>query len=145
MYYFRFNQSFIINFENRFIMETPGFFQQFFGIMGPFRWPMIIIFIFVIALILIKVYDIYILKDPDQKIRKKWINAILFWGSFNLALGILCQLIGLWQVFRIIEQVQDISPTMILGGFLSSFSSVIFGLVTFLVAGLGWFGLRLKI
>jgi len=35
-------------------METPGFFQQFFGIMGPFRWPMIIIFIFVIALILIK-------------------------------------------------------------------------------------------
>jgi hypothetical protein len=126
-------------------METPGFFQQFFGIMGPWKVPMIILFFFVIALILFKVYDIYINPKADTSTKRRWLNAILFWGSINLALGILAQLTGMWQVFKIIETVPDISPVMVISGFIGSFSSVIFGLVTLVIAAVSWFGLKSKI
>jgi len=124
-------------------METQSFIQQFFGMMGPWKWPMILLFFLVIILIIYKAYDI--LFNPKAKQKARGLNAILFWGSISLAAGILCQLSGMWEVFRILEQAPDISPTMVLGGFLGSFSSIIFGLITLIIAALGWFGLKSRI
>ncbi len=62
-------------------------------------------------------------------------------GLFGLICGILWQMIGLYQAFGAIQQVESISPAMLAGGLRVSTISTIYGMLIFLLAYLVWFGL----
>lgn len=110
--------------------------------MGIYRWPMILIFFVVLILILKKLVDLYVMRDLSQKKVRWGINAIIFWGGLGLALGLLGQVNALWLALQEIMEASDISPTIVLIGYYLSFSTTFFGLMTFIVAALGWWLLR---
>lgn len=119
-------------------METLNGFQKFFMFMGPWKWIMIFMALIVIILIAKKVYDLLIKRNGNTR----YLNAILFWGGITALLGIIGQLSGYWFVLNEIMEAPDISPPLLLTGYLSSFVTPLFGLVVFLISGICWWILK---
>ncbi len=67
--------------------------------------------------------------------RLKYIKTI---GTFGMVSGILGQLIGLYQVFGVLEAVGDLSQSIISGGLKVSLIPSIYGLLIFLLSLLFW-------
>lgn len=117
---------------------------EFFMFMGPFKAPMIIIALLVIALIIKKSIDILIrYKNPALNV-KEHLDSILFWGKFALILGILGQITGIYSALGEIINASDINPQIIMIGFKGSFNSTIFGFFVLLFALLSWYLLKLR-
>lgn len=70
-----------------------------------------------------------------------YLNHIKSVGLFALVLGILAQLMGLYQAFSVIEQAGDISPALLAGGLKVSMITTIYGMTIFVLSYLIWFGL----
>lgn len=70
----------------------------------------------------------------------KYIKSI---GLFTMITGILGQLIGLFSAFTIIEEVMDISPSIIAGGLKISLITTLTGLTFYLISIIIWFLLDL--
>ena len=66
-------------------------------------------------------------------------------GLFGLMVGILEQLIGLYQAFIAIEMVGEISPAMLAGGIKVSMISTIYGMIIYVISYLIWLGLSTKL
>lgn len=119
-------------------IETLNGFQKFFFFMGPWKWIMIFVALIVLILIAIKIYDLLLKRNGNTR----YLNAILFWGGVTALLGIISQLSGFWMVLNEIMKAPDISPPLLLTGYLSSFVTPLFGLVVFLVSAICWWVLR---
>lgn len=126
-------------------METEGFFEQIFMWLGPFKYLLILVALIVIVLIVKKVIELFFLKNLSEERQRSGINSILFWGGFGLALGIFAQLSGLWVALQEIIHASDISPAIVIIGFLGSFVSTLAGLFILMVASLSWWLLRIKL
>jgi hypothetical protein len=106
---------------------------------------MIIVAVVIIVLIIKKVIELFFLPNLDSK-KKAWgLNAILFWGSFNFIFGIYVQTAGLWAALKEIITAPDLSPPIMIMGFLGSFMSTLFGAATLVVAALCWWLLRARL
>ena len=66
-------------------------------------------------------------------------------GLFALMLGVLGQMIGLFDAFRAIEQMGSVSPAMLAGGLKVSMITTLYGLLIAVVAYLVWLGLSLRL
>lgn len=60
-------------------------------------------------------------------------------GLFSLIIGILGQLIGLFNAFSVIEQASSISPSVIYGGIKVSMIPTFYGILIYLLSILLWF------
>lgn len=121
-------------------METTSKFLQFFMFMGPWKWPLILLALIVFVLICFKFYEYFIARKPSSH----YLDAILFWGSFSAIVGITGQVSGLWEALNMIIEAADVSPSMVLIGFLSSFVTTLFGLFILVFAAICWWGLKYK-
>lgn len=119
-------------------LETLNGFQRFFFFMGPWKWIMILLAVIVIILIAVKKYEFLI----RRKANPKHLNAILFWGCTTALLGIVAQFSGFWMTLNEITKAPDISPPILLTGYLSSFVAPLFGLIVLLVSAISWWVLR---
>lgn len=122
-------------------METPNYFSQFFMWLGPYKWPMLLLSVLVILLVVKKAIELMI---PGLTYRQKasGINAILFWGSISMALGIFSQTVSLWAALREIMAADDISPVIVLIGYYGSFISTLLGTATLIFSALAWWLFR---
>ncbi|MFY0653417.1 MAG: MotA/TolQ/ExbB proton channel family protein [Cyclobacteriaceae bacterium] len=66
-------------------------------------------------------------------------------GLFALVVGILGQLIGLFEAFKYIEIAKDISPAMMAGGIKVSMITTLYGFLIYVISFLIWFGLSFKL
>ena len=111
---------------------------SFIASMGPFKWVMFIIAAIVIA----DVIFLSILKFSNSGVEgqrfKNGLSGLLVLGSMNAVVGMLLQITGIWQALSAIIVAADVSPTIIMEGLKASFSTTIFGLVTFVIAALAW-------
>jgi biopolymer transport protein ExbB/TolQ len=121
-------------------METTNSLQQFFMFMGPWKWVMILLAIAVTGFIINALYQ-YLYRKSQKK---GALNSILFWGSITLCVGLIAQITGIWQALTEIMKARDISPPMVLIGFMSTFTTTLFGLIVFIVSALCWWGLKFK-
>jgi hypothetical protein len=64
-------------------------------------------------------------------------------GLFIFITGILGQLVGLVEAFKIIEEVGDISPSIMAGGLKVSMITTLYGMLIYLISILIWFVLDL--
>ena len=87
------------------------------------------------------IYDLVKKKKTTGKLKKEN-EVILFTGSFAFLLGVLGQVIGLFQALGVMETVKDISPSMLAGGLRVSFIAPLYGLALFVISGLLWFVFR---
>lgn len=60
-------------------------------------------------------------------------------GLFAMIIGILGQLIGLYDAFAAIEKMGDISPSMVYGGIKVSMITTLYGIFIYLVSLILWF------
>lgn len=65
-------------------------------------------------------------------------------GVLALVLGILFQLMGLYQMFSAIEQMGDVSPVILAGGLKVSMISTVYGVIIFVLSYLIWMALDYK-
>ena len=65
-------------------------------------------------------------------------STLLVLGSMNAIVGMLGQIMGIWFALAAILQAADINPDMVMGGLMATFTTTIYGLVTFIVALIAW-------
>ena len=75
---------------------------------------------------------------PDDKVFRESLNALLVVGSFNLALGMVGQITGIWAMIDAIMEAGDINLEIVFTGIKVSFGTTILGLATFILAVLVW-------
>ena len=66
-------------------------------------------------------------------------------GLLALVMGILGQLIGFFEAFKVIEAAGDISPAMIFGGLKVSMITTLYGFFIYILSFLIWLGLSMKL
>ncbi len=106
---------------------------------GPvFTIPMSIILL--VALVFIARTFAFIQSGDTQKLAQagKEVNWIKYLGILCLGLGLLGQLIGLYQAFQYIEQAGSVAPALLIGGIRVSSITTIYGLVVFLICYASW-------
>jgi biopolymer transport protein ExbB/TolQ len=106
--------------------------------MGPYKIPLAIVLLIVLALI---IYSTYLkiqknTRNPDMF--QKSLNTLLVLGSFNLALGMIGQITGIWDAIDAIKAAADINLDILFTGIKISFGTTIFGLATFMIAIIAW-------
>jgi len=93
---------------------------------GPlFMGLLTIIFVLLIVAILME------FKGKSQFYSLSLIKEI---GILALVVGLFGQLIGLYQMFGVVEQIGDISPTLLIGGLKVSLISTLYGLLILIIA-----------
>lgn len=81
-------------------------------------------------------------KNVDRETTfRHYLTHIKSVGLFSLVVGILSQLIGLYQAFSAIEQAGSISPALLAGGLKVSMITTIYGMSIFVLSYLLWLGL----
>ena len=66
-------------------------------------------------------------------------------GLFSMITGIFGQLTGFYQAFSAIEQVGDISPTLVYGAIKVSMITTLYGILIYLISILLWFLLSIYV
>ena len=122
-------------------MESQSALQNFIMFLGPFKWPLFILTAVILVYAIIKTNHYFIQNRPI----KKGLNAILFWGMVTAALGLTGQISGIWVALNSIIAAPDISPQLVLIGFLSSFGTTLYGLTAGLFSALVWWGMRYRL
>lgn len=79
-------------------------------------------------------------QNENSKIANR-LSLIKSVGLFAFVVGIFAQLIGLFEAFGAIQQMGDVSPSMLAGGFQVSLITNLYGIAIFLFSYLMWFGL----
>ena len=78
----------------------------------------------------------------DANRRLSYIKQV---GLLALMVGLLGQLIGLYEAFRAIEIVQDVSPAILIGGLKVSMITTLYGLFIYIVGLLLALGISTQI
>ena len=105
---------------------------------GPYKIPLAGIFLIVLILIIYALYLKVRKAEPDHQALQRSLNTLLVVGSFNLALGMVGQITGIWDAIDAIKAAGDINPDIVMTGIKISFGTTIFGLATFMLAALAW-------
>ena len=74
----------------------------------------------------------------QDKLSKKGLGLILLFGSLAIVTGFLAQAIGLIMAFDVIEQVGDISPSLVAGGLKVSMIAPVYGTFIFILSLILW-------
>jgi len=123
-------------------MEHTSFLNQFFMWFGPYKFPMLLLALIVVVLIIIKTVDLLFIRSLSEPRKKRWLNSILFWGAVGLVFGMFAQTASLWVALQEIIHAKDLSPPIIIMGFLGSFAPTLFGLLILLIAAIAWWLLK---
>jgi hypothetical protein len=106
--------------------------------LGAFKIPLITVSLLVLVLIILLIFDTFVIKGINDERRKQSMQALLVLGSMNAALGMLGQIMGIWYALAAILQAADISPAIVIEGLQASFGTTYFGFITFIVAFVFW-------
>lgn len=108
---------------------------------GKMMWPLLVIGI---AILILAVRAAWSLRSGDIALvdAERRRHAILFWGVLSAVLGFLGTVIGIVMATRAIAMAGETEARLVLSGFGITLTTLIFGLVIFLVASVLWFALR---
>jgi hypothetical protein len=109
---------------------------------GGISFMLPIYMLYAVNLVLVAILFIGYFRKPPRKNAKKMSEAILFFGSFALLLGILGQSVGIMQALDAIEVASDISLSLMAGGFKVSMLAPMYGFMLFIISFIVWFVYR---
>ena len=110
-----------------------------------FMSVLFLILLSVIILSVIGFMQAYGKQSPNLSRLTNIVLAIRFLGGFAPVWGILGQGIGIYQACIAIQEMQDVSPALLAGGFQVSMITALYGLVIFLVSRIFWYILKSKL
>jgi hypothetical protein len=109
---------------------------------------MSVLFLLLVAIIILSVIgfiQVYGNSSPNLIRLKNVVLAVKFLGGFAAVWGILGQGIGIYQACIAIQEIQDVSPALLAGGFQVSMITALYGIVIFLLSHIFWFILKTRI
>jgi hypothetical protein len=112
--------------------------------MGGPLFMSILSFLFLIVIVLSgwKMYQLFLsIPEPDRR-KKRGIPEILQIGTFALFIGILGQVIGLFDAFKAMEGMEKIPLPLLAGGLKVSTITTLWGSAIFGVSAIFWFVLK---
>jgi len=115
-------------------------------IMGGWQF-MSILFVLLVMIIILSVTGFIQAfgKSSPNLIRLKNVAlAVKFMGGLAAVWGILGQGIGIYQACIAIQEVQDVSPALLAGGFQVSMITALYGIMIFLLSHIFWFILKTR-
>jgi hypothetical protein len=112
--------------------------------MGFTRWPLTISLVAVLVLTLYASARLFRSGARADLRTRAFVDAILFWGGFALAWGVLGTLIGITIAAQAIEAAGNISTSLVWGGIKVALLTSEFGMLILVVAALVWFGLQFR-
>jgi hypothetical protein len=115
---------------------------EFFRSSGPWGIVLTLLFLLNFGLILWCLVSLLGKGGKTGLALRSRINAILFWGVFGAAVGLLGQAMGIYLALRVVSTAPEISPPVVMEGFAISFLTTIAGLLLLLGSGLAWMVLR---
>ncbi len=115
---------------------------EFIRFSGPWGIVLTLLFLLNIGLVLWSLVTLLGGNGQVGPALRRRINAILFWGVFGAAVGLLGQATGIYLALRTISAAPAISPPVVMEGFAISFLTTIAGLLLLLGSGLAWMALR---
>lgn len=111
---------------------------------GILMWPLILMGIVVLLLAAKKVNDLYFKDGLSKAQLEKGINAIIFWGSFSIILGVFAHFLGVYNAMQAISQAPSVSPQIVAGGYAVSIITILTGLFIFMISAIFWLVFRSK-
>jgi hypothetical protein len=109
---------------------------------------MTVLFIILVAVIVLSVIGLilaYGKQGPDTVRLKNVALTVKFLGGFAAVWGILGQGIGIYQACVAIQEIQDVSPALLAGGFQVSMIAPLYGIMIFLLSHILWFILKKRL
>ncbi|MDN5214363.1 MotA/TolQ/ExbB proton channel family protein [Fulvivirgaceae bacterium BMA12] len=91
-----------------------------------------------------KVIDLFFRNEMSQPKLEWGLQYIKFFGLMSLVVGVFGQVVGLFEAFRVIVEMGDVSPAVLAGGLKVSSLTTIYGFSIFIFSYLCWFVLNLK-
>lgn len=82
--------------------------------------------------------------SPVRPLHPNQLYYIRFFGMLALVVGVLGQIIGLYEAMKAISQMGEVSQAVLAGGIKVSSITTLYGFVIFLVSHLIWFGLDIR-
>lgn len=116
-------------------------------VMGGMLFMSVLFFILLAVIILTVVGFIkaYGKASTQTAVLKNVVQAIRFAGGFAAVWGILGQGIGIYQACIAIQEMQDVSPALLAGGFRVSMITALYGIMIFLLSHIMWFILKTRL
>lgn len=110
-----------------------------------FMSVLLLILIAVIILAVIGFIKAYSKQNPNLSRLDNIVLAIRFLGGFAPVWGILGQGVGMYEACDAIQEMGDVSPAMLAGGFQVSMIAPMYGLIIFLVSRIFWYILKSRL
>lgn len=108
---------------------------------GFIMWPLLAIALGVLVLAGRAAHALFVRAVPSERV-EGWLAGLLFWGTMAVVLGAIGTFGGISQAAAAISAAGGASAALVWGAIRVALITLIFGLVTFFVAGLLWFALR---
>jgi hypothetical protein len=83
-------------------------------------------------------------KAGSDAVLETGIDAVLFWGTYGVVLGVLGTLVGIAQAATAIQAAGAATSPVVWGGIKVALNTTIFSLCVFSIAFVVWFGLRVR-
>ncbi len=109
----------------------------FFMMGGPIMYPILLLAIVIVVLVITNVVRLFGRGMADARTQGS-VNAILFWGTVAVVLGIFGQWSGLYMSASAIIRASVINPGAVFEGFAATLVTLISGLTVFIVAAFCW-------
>jgi biopolymer transport protein ExbB/TolQ len=112
--------------------------------MGGVLFMSFLSFLFLVIILLSgwKVYQLFLtIPDSDQK-KKRGLPEIIQVGKFALFIGILGQVIGLFDAFKAMEGMESVPLPLLAGGLKVSTITTLYGSLIFGISAILWFFLN---
>ena len=89
-------------------------------------------------------YFLFFTGNRRPVLTKNLILGIIYLGGFSAVWGIMAQGLGIWQALTAIQQADDVSPAIVVGGIKYSMITPLYGIIIFLISSVLWFILKTR-
>ncbi len=110
---------------------------------GFVMWPILLLAIVIALLTLVNLIRLFGVGRANARTQSS-VNAILFWGTVAVVLGLFGQWSGLYKGFTAMAEYGVVNPSAVIIGFSETLVSAIAGLTVFIVAAPLWFVLHAR-
>lgn len=112
--------------------------------MGGVLFMSFLSFLFLIVILLSgwKVYQLYLTIPASDQKKKRGLPEIIQVGKFALFIGILGQVIGLFDAFKAMEGMESVPLPLLAGGLKVSTITTLYGSLIFGISAILWFFLN---
>ena len=117
----------------RFLMEA-----------GPLIWPVLLLLLVIVGLTIRNALAL-IGRKGSMALRRRSIDAILFWGSVAALIGLLGQWIGVMRIITALVEHGVVSPDMVVYGLSESLLTPVAGMFVLVGSAFLWFILRVGV